>query len=285
MDTNSVLLLKKILSVPTKTGKEELMVKFITEWLLENNIDYYVDVHKNIYATKLDSHSDTNKDQIFPCVISHTDTVHGIDTINVVEEYKLNAQKQRKLALTAYNDLGRATGIGGDDKCGVFACLTLLKELPVLKAAFFVSEENGCNGSKFADPEFFKNVGYAIQFDAPENNLVTETCFGVKLFDRDSDFFKKCDNIIKENYVSDVKYMNHPYTDVYALKRVFDFSCLNLSIGYYDYHTSKEYVIIEDVFNGIKVGRNLIASLGCEKYKYEWTDKFQLGSGSLASIF
>jgi hypothetical protein len=37
--------------------------------------------------------------------------------------------------------LGKPTGIGGDDKCGVYACLELLKELPNLKAAFFVSEE------------------------------------------------------------------------------------------------------------------------------------------------
>ena len=282
MYKNNVLFLKQILSVPTKTGKEDLMVKFITEWLLENNIEYYVDVRKNIYATK---NENTSEDQVFPCVISHTDTVHSIDTINIVEEYKLNAQKERKLSLTAYNNFGWPTGIGGDDKCGIFACLMLLKELPVLKAAFFVSEENGCNGSKYADPDFFKNVGYAIQFDAPYNNLVTEKCFGVKLFERDSDFFEKCDSIIKENYVSDVMYMNHPYTDVYALKKTFDFSCINISIGYYDYHTSKEYVVIEDTFNGLDVGRKLISRLGYEKYDYKWEDPFSLNIKYFDIIF
>ena len=149
--------LKQVLSVPTQTYKEEQMVLFITNWLVENNIEYEVDVFNNIYATKK---SDDNlpQDFYFPCVISHTDTVHRLDSINVFEEYLPNAQDELKLSLKAYNDAGKPTGIGGDDKCGVFACLTLLKELPYLKAAFFVSEETGCHGSKKADPEFFKNV-------------------------------------------------------------------------------------------------------------------------------
>jgi len=52
-----------------------------------------------------------------------------------------------------------------------------------------------------------------------------------------------------------------------VLKNLFDFSCINLSIGYYDYHTANEYVILEDAANGIKIGREMIASAGFEKYK------------------
>ena len=48
----------------------------------------------------------------------------------------------------------------------------------------------------------------------------------------------------------------------------FDFSCINFAIGYYRYHTPNEYVVVEDVYNGIKTGKELIESLGCEKYKY-----------------
>ena len=45
-------LLKEVLSVPTKTYQEEKMVQFITNWLTENNIPFYVDEMSNIYATK-----------------------------------------------------------------------------------------------------------------------------------------------------------------------------------------------------------------------------------------
>jgi hypothetical protein len=123
---NNLELLKDILSVPTKTYKEERMVEYLVNWLTENNIDFFVDKHNNVYATKQES-KELPEDFYFPCVISHTDTVHNIDTINVREENLFNAQGELKLSYKAYNDNGDPTGIGGDDKCGVFACLTLLQ--------------------------------------------------------------------------------------------------------------------------------------------------------------
>jgi di/tripeptidase len=268
-------LLKDVLSVPTKTYQEERMVKFLVNWLTKNKIDHFVDEFNNVYATKQET-PELPEDFYFPCVISHTDTVHNIDTININEEMLPNAQNVLKLAYKAYNDMGNPTGIGGDDKCGVFACLTLLKELPNLKAAFFVSEETGCHGSLVASEEFFSNVGYGIQFDAPENWMITEKCFGQVLFDRGSEFFETCDKVLTENMdKNSMRYMVHPYTDVYALRGKFDFSCINISIGYYDYHTKDEYVVVEDVFNGINIGKRMIENLGNKlHYKksvvYDW---------------
>lgn len=255
-------LLKEVLSIPTKTYQEGLMVEFICNWLSENNIPFYVDQFNNVYATK-----QTDEDvSYFPCVVAHTDTVHNIDTINVVEEQLPNAQKEIKLALKAYNDKGNPTGIGGDDKCGVYACLELLKELPNLKVAFFVAEETGCKGSFNADPEFFKNVGYVIQFDAPENNMISEYLMSKPMFNRNSEFFKVGGRLITEHFPSDTKYHSHPYTDIYPLNKNFDLSCFNISIGYYNYHTKNEYVVVEDTYNGIKVGKLMIEELGYTKH-------------------
>jgi len=86
-------LLKEVLSVPTKTYNEGLMIDFITNWLTENNLPFYVDQMGNIYTTK---QTDENINY-FPCVIAHTDTVHNIDTINVMEEMLPNAQGEVKL--------------------------------------------------------------------------------------------------------------------------------------------------------------------------------------------
>ena len=257
-----ITLLKEVLSVPTKTYQEHLMVDFLVNWLTENNIEHYVDNKMNIYATKKET-SDLPDDFFFPCVISHTDTVHHLDSINIEEMMLKNSQGELKPSLKAFNDEGLPTGIGGDDKCGVFACLTLLKELPYLKAAFFVAEETGCHGSNAADKNFFENVGYGIQFDAPENWMITEKCFGQLLFDRGTEFFEKIDKVLTEGMINEqMQYMVHPYTDVYALRTKFDFACINFSIGYYDYHTRDEYVVIEDVFNGIEMGRKMINELG-----------------------
>jgi len=240
-----ITLLKEVLSVPTKTYQEHLMVDFLVNWLTENEIEHYVDNKMNIYATKKET-SDLPEDFFFPCVISHTDTVHHLDTINIEEMMLKNSQGELKPSLKAFNNDGFPTGIGGDDKCGVFACLTLLKELPYLKAAFFVAEETGCHGSNAADKNFFENVGYGIQFDAPENWMITEKCFGQLLFDRGTEFFEKIDKVLTEGMINEqMQYMVHPYTDVYALRTKFNFACINFSIGYYDYHTRDEYVVIE----------------------------------------
>ena len=165
------------------------------------------------------------------------------------------------------NDEGVQTGIGGDDKAGVFACLVLLQELPDLKVAFFVSEETGCHGSKASDDDFFKDVGYAIQFDAPENWMVSEFLMGVKLFERGSEFFKVCDEVITETFDGRQIYGSHPYTDVLMLKKKYDFSCINFSIGYYNYHTSNEYVVIDEIYTGIETGKRIIEGLGTTKHK------------------
>ncbi len=255
-------LLKEVLSVPTKTYLEDLMIQFICDWLDKNQIPYYVDTFYNIYATK-----ETDEDiKFFPCVVAHTDTVHTIDTINVREEMLSDAQGNVKLSLKAYNDNGEPTGIGGDDKCGVFACLELLKELPNLKAAFFVAEETGCKGSFNSDPHFFENVGYAIQFDAPENNMISEFLMGVNMFDRKSDFFEVGGRLINEHFPKDTRYHRHPYTDIYPIRQKFKISCFNISIGYYRYHTENEYVVVDDVYNGIKVGKLMIEELGYTKH-------------------
>jgi hypothetical protein len=106
--------------------------------------------------------------------------------------------------------------------------------------------------------------------------MITEKCFGQVLFDRDSDFFKACDKVLTEGMINEnMQYMVHPYTDVYALRGKFNFSCINFSIGYYNYHTPSEYVVVEDVFNGINMGRKMIKNLGYklhykEAKQYDW---------------
>lgn len=254
-------LLKKVLSVPTKTFKEDQMIQFLSEWLVEHDITHFIDDMGNIYATK-----QTDDVEYFPCVVAHTDTVHSLDSINIVEMELPNEQGELKLGLKAFNDLNFPTGIGGDDKCGVYICLEMLKQLPNVKAAFFVAEETGCHGSKNADKNFFSNVGYVLQFDAPGNSMVSEYCMGTKLFDKKSEFFEKCDKVLTEGFNKRNKYESHPYTDVYALKNQFDFSCINFATGYYNYHSKNEYVIIEDVFNSLEIGKKMISDLGYKKY-------------------
>ena len=157
--------LKDVLSIPSISGNESMLRDYIVEFAIENEIDYVLDKKGNVYLTK-------GKDKVtlgeyYPCVVSHIDTVHRshIDLIN--DKRRLDIVENVKGDLIAYNPLtNEQTGIGGDDKCGVFVCLSLFLHMDILKGAFFVEEEIGMLGSREACGEFFKNVGYAIQFDS-----------------------------------------------------------------------------------------------------------------------
>ena len=80
--------------------------------------------------------------------------------------------------------MGSPTGIGGDDKAGVFICLQLLEKFDVIKGFFPVAEETGCHGSRGANEEFFKDVGYAIQFDSTENDTMSLSLMGVNCLNK-----------------------------------------------------------------------------------------------------
>ena len=64
--------------------------------------------------------------------------------------------------------------------------------------------------------------------------------------------------------------MIHPYTDVAMLKMKFDFSCINISCGYYNYHRPSEYVVVDDLMNAIDTAYTMIKKLGYDKHEYKF---------------
>ena len=254
------LFLKEVLSIPTICKEEELMREYIIEFAITNGIEYKVDHKGNVYLTK--GSEKMTEGEYYPCVVSHIDTLH-FNQKELVEKNERLVIFEKEDRLTAYHPTtGEETGIGGDDKCGVFVCLSLLDDLPVLKATFFVEEEIGMLGSKEAIPDFFEDVGYAIQFDAPSANWITEICSGVKILDEE--FKKKVAPVLKEGGYTN--FSTDPFTDVNQLAQKFDFNCLNLGCGYYQQHSVKEYVVIEEVKKSLEMGKLLINYLGNEQY-------------------
>ena len=174
--------LKNILSIPTYTWKEEQLIRYVSDILEKKGYEYYIDDLGSIYITK-------GKSDYYPCLVAHLDSVHEIKEYEVVEEIQLNSQGEEKPSFVGYDSIsGERCGVGGDDKAGVFICLELLDKFDNIKAFFPVAEEIGCKGSKAADESFFKDVGYAVQFDSTENNTMSKTLLGVKLYEKDGEF-------------------------------------------------------------------------------------------------
>jgi len=275
MDNTRLNRLKEVLSVPTKTYQEENMVQYLRDVLdAMPDVEYYTDDLKNVYATK----GTLNEGEYYPMFIAHTDTVHQlVDKIVVQEELLVKPNTfghtygdEEFLSLKGYTPNGSSTGIGGDDKCGVFIALELLRVLPKVKIGLFVSEETGCHGSSKCDINFLNDVGYAVQFDAPGNNLITEVCSGTRLYEEGGEFINKTLPLFNEMMGVNADPQSHPYTDVSQIKRKGDFSCINFSCGYYNMHTEEEFVVIDDVLRAIEFATRLVEELGLNKFEYNY---------------
>lgn len=275
MDNSTLNRFKELLSVPSKTYQEDKMVEYLS-WVLDSmdGVEYYTDEMNNIYATKRQD----GFNGYFPMFVAHTDTVHAMVPEIVVKEQTLpkpptfgrTFDDTQYDVLKAYTPDGNPTGIGGDDKCGIFICLELLRVLSNVKVGFFVSEETGCIGSSKCDVKFLNNVGYVVQYDAPGNHLITEVCSGVRLFEENGEFINRALPVIQKTMETDMEQQSHPYTDVSQIKKKSDVSCINLSCGYYQMHTPNEFVVLDDVDKAIRTGINLVNEFGYEKQEYAY---------------
>jgi len=276
LTTMNIDFLKEVLSIPSISGNESMVRDYIIEYAKDNGIEHYTDEKGNLYLTKGSDYMTSG--EYYPCVVAHMDTVHrshsdliGSKTNLIIESstYSEGSNGEMTTLIAKHPKTKQQTGIGGDDKCGVYVCLEMFNRFDVLKGAFFVEEEIGMLGSKEADDDFFKNVGYAIQFDAPSSNWISEVCSGVKLFDEE---FK---SEIKDT-LNECGYTNFsvdPFTDVNQLAKKYDFNCLNLGCGYYRQHTNSEYVVVEEVFDSVRAGEKLISKLKLEKYIHNKVEK------------
>lgn len=137
MDIN---LLKEILAIQTVSYDSDRMEKYIRERCIA--LEYtYIEEDGNFYIRKGEADS-------YPCIVAHTDTVHDLTADLTVVQLKDN--------LTGFDAVNmEQTGIGGDDKVGIYIAMEALLHFDNIKVAFFRDEEVGCAGSYRADMSFF----------------------------------------------------------------------------------------------------------------------------------
>ena len=224
---------KSILQIQSVSYNQVLMLQKIKLELKKmKNVSFYE--HKgNIYATKL-----SYKTDFVPCIVSHMDTVHAITSDLSCLQVANN--------ITGFNRLTmKQTGVGGDDKVGIFICLESLKYLDNCKVVFFCNEEIGCIGSYNAKMKFFENCSFVLQCDRKGNKDFVINASGVEL---SSDEFQN--TIISTLQSFGYGFSDGGMTDVMALKENgLNICTANISCGYYNPHQSCEYVNIIDVEN------------------------------------
>ena len=246
-------LLKKLCAVPSQTYHEDQMVRFLMDLIVQGGESRYghcwQDRHKNVFVIKGNAHRS-------PCVAAHIDTVQPLRKVHIQQDGDVLKAEHR----------GRQVGFGADDKGGVFMCLELLQRFENIAVAFFAMEEHGCQGAKKADLAFFAKLGYMLEFDCPSRGLFSYTSSGVRLFENEGHFIFRALPVLQKHGV--VQWQNHPYTDVMAVRNRTSLSCMNMSCGYYNWHSDHEYLRLSDTAASLEAAADLIGTLGECRYDF-----------------
>ena len=216
------------LNVQTTSYNSYFMEKYIRKFLDKNAIPYTTDNYGNIYATK-------GIAQLYPTMVCHVDTVHDINMDSVVKRHN-------DILYSIDSITCQRTGIGGDDKVGVYITLELLKNLDTFKGVFFKDEEVGCVGSGQADMSFFNDSTIVLQCDRKGMGDFVTAIYDTELAD---DTLINDIQSILDSY--DRKVCDGGLTDVKSIATKNKVQVANVNCGYYMPHTDDEIVSIDDV--------------------------------------
>jgi len=247
-------LYRRLLEVPSETGREGAMVKFLIKHVKSRGEKrcgkVWCDEHKNVYVIK-------GKAEYYPCLSAHIDTVQPYDRkVNII---------QTEDTFLGLDEQGEPAGIGGDCKSGIMVCLEALERLDNVALALFAYEEHGGMGARNSDPEFFERIGYVLEFDCPARNLFSYSNSGVRLFQNDGEFITRAMPSLRSR---SMLWQRHPYTDVTFLRKRFPLSMMNMSSGYYNWHSDNEYVRISDTVHAVDLACELVQALGEKQYPF-----------------
>ena len=252
-----------VMSQPTCSNNEYRLATFLVLWARSQGISYEFDNYGNVYLTK----GKVEKDEYYPCVTAHIDTVQ--DKQLPYAEVGLPLEIKTRISASGNHEIYcDGFGLGGDDKGGVCLCLSMFSHFDTLKACFFLEEEIGCVGSSHLNTEWFKNVGYVIGYDSPELNRAAWASSGIKLFS--AKFFKEhMKDICAKHGLTDFR--SEPITDVREIRKQTDIMCMNFGTGYYNCHMLNEYCVLEEMNTACHMGYDLIMHLGKNRYELKCT--------------
>ena len=180
----------------------------------------------------------------FPVLIcAHMDTVH---------------ENTPKIITYTEGKISSPQGIGGDDRCGVYIILQILKKIDC-HVAFFEDEESGGVGSDlFTVTDYCKqmDVKFVIEFDRMNQNDAV---------------FYRCDNEEFEEFITKEFFETNygSFTDICNICPVIGVAGVNISCGYYKQHTKEEYVVLKEMETVITEAIKLLERTDTSiKYEY-----------------
>lgn len=246
--------LLKLFSIQSNARDERRMRSYVCKQLTGMGLAYSVDTHGNIITHKGAG--------VRPFVVCHIDTVHDF-----VKHFEIRLQtNKRGTFLYGWDSANvRQVGCGGDDKAGIWACLTALRKLDNVSAVFFSREEVGCVGSKNIALDVFNDASMILQADRKGASDFICYSNGVELY---GDEFRAAALPIAKLYgYNEARGLCTDAGELCA--RAVGVACVNLSAGYYNAHTDNEVQCVEELENVCALIIALCRNIGAEVHAYK----------------
>lgn len=205
---------------------ENLFKKYTKIWLAKENSLNTLFKHIQHYQIEVDDYDNitvkNTSEKNVPGFCCHLDTVHKEGPLPICVNNVL------------FDTLGN--GVGGDDKCGIVACLELLEKVPC-KCVFFTEEETGATGSRHYDIKNLSDCKYLIEIDRKgTSDLIFES-------GQDTLCSQEFQEEIEKHFKG-YKKQHGIFTDVNVLGDA-KINMMNISCGYFLPHTNNEYVLLD----------------------------------------
>lgn len=239
--------LRELYKIHAPSGREWKMMEYLCAKCEELGAQVAFDDFGNIYAVK-------GKSETYPCVVAHTDQVQRFRDIRF--NAYITTDRRNVVGGHFEGDKFVREGLGADDKNGIWCALKLLESECVLKVAFFVQEEIGCIGSSHADMSFFEDCRFVLQADRRGGHDFINYVYE----DMCSPEFLKDVNPSRWGFTC----TNGMMTDVAELfSNGVGISCCNISCGYYEPHTCREWTNLPELQHALKFMRHIVRN--CKK--------------------
>ena len=189
------------------------------------------------------------KGEIPFCLTAHMDTVHA-ETVKTTYELEQDGDYI----------ISSPQGIGGDDRCGIYMIMNILKKGFKPYVVFCEDEEIGCVGSsKFIKTNLIdelKECKYIIELDRAGSNDAV---------------FYHCDNPEFTEFITNTTEYKVAYgtcSDISVICPACKVAGVNLSCGYYNPHTLGEFVSMNEMAHTQEIVEKLL-NTECVAYEYK----------------
>lgn len=176
-------------------------------------------------------------------LVAHMDTVH--------------VKPVSQIFYSEDNDIMMAReGIGGDDRCGIFIIMELIRETKCHVLFCEDEEVGGIGAKKFCASNIKPDVKFMIEFDRKG---------------ADDSVYYDCGNYEFQKFIDSYGFEESygTFSDISILGPYFDIAAVNLSSGYYNAHTKEEYIVKSDVWKTIERARRIIRTKDLKSYDYQ----------------